>query len=312
MAKRPHGSGRVFQRGQIWWYRYYYQGKPIDESSKSTRKSEAERLLKIRLGEKASGTAPTPGSVTIAEICALVINDYEITKKRSLKDVVYRVDKHLKPMIGSLRASTFGGSQIGRYVAERRTAGAEDSTINRELSIVRRGYTLALRERPPLLMVAPYIPKLEEDNTRQGFLEEADYERVLAAMPHQLKALFVCAYHEGMRLGELRRLEWDWVDMEAETIRIPRKAAKTKQPRTVPIYGDMKPYIEAQLKERNEKYPVAHMCFSTWASRSARRHAAGSKRLQGGAAKSTKARSEAIGNTKYGTRGFIAAIGDGD
>src|ERR1019366_8036790 len=43
---------------------------------------------------------------------------------------------------------------------------------------------------------------LEEDNVRQGFLEQDQYERLLEELPANLKALFVCGYHTGARKNE--------------------------------------------------------------------------------------------------------------
>jgi integrase len=123
-------------------------------------------------------------------------------------------------------------------------------SINRELAIIRRGFSLALREDPPLIRKAPYIPKLEEDNARQGFVEQAEYLVIRAAMPDHLKALFVVGYHVGNRLGELRKLRWDQVDLAAGEIRIERKQAKGKKPRAIPIYGDMVEWLEWQWERR--------------------------------------------------------------
>ena len=65
------------------------------------------------------------------------------------------------------------------FIEERQKAGAENATINRELAIVRRAFALAMREDPPLVRKLPYIPQLEEDNVRQGFLEHEGYEQLL-------------------------------------------------------------------------------------------------------------------------------------
>lgn len=189
-------------------------------------------------------------------------SDYQITRKRSLADVTYRIEKSLGPMIGHIPAGKFGSEQVRDYIALRRKTGVTDSTINRELSIVRRGFTLALRERPPLLTIAPYIQKMDETgNERQGFLEYEDYRKVLSHMPEQLKALFVVGYHTGMRLGELRKLQWDWVDLISEEIRIPAKFTKTKQPRVVPIYGEMSSWLQMQDSIRRDKWPECKFVF---------------------------------------------------
>ncbi len=50
-------TGEVIE-GQVWWLKYYRHGKPYRESSKTTEKGKAERLLKKREGEIAEGKLP--------------------------------------------------------------------------------------------------------------------------------------------------------------------------------------------------------------------------------------------------------------
>ena len=109
---------------------------------------------------------------------------------------------------------------------------------------------MALREDPPLVRRAPYIAKLEEDNVRQGFFEQAHYLLLRAAMLDHLKCPIVVGYHCGNRLGEIRRLRWDQLDLEAGEIRIEKRQAKDKKPRTIPIYGDMAEWLEWEAKRR--------------------------------------------------------------
>jgi integrase len=117
---------------------------------------------------------------------------------------------------------------------------------------VRRSFSLALREDPPLVQRAPYIPKLEEDNVRQGFIEQGQYLMLREELPDHLKALLVVGYHCGNRLGELRKLRWSQVDLDACEIRILKGQAKSKKPRTLPIYGDMVDYLKWQATKRVE------------------------------------------------------------
>jgi hypothetical protein len=55
---------------------------------------------------------------------------------------------------------------------------------------VRRGFKLGAQEDPPLVSRQPAISMLAEDNVRQGFLEQDQYERLLEELPKNLKALF--------------------------------------------------------------------------------------------------------------------------
>jgi integrase len=60
---------------------------------------------------------------------------------------------------------------------------------------------------------------LEQDNVRNGFIEQSDYERLRAKLPEYLVPLLVVGYHVGCRLGELLKLQWEQVDFKASQIR---------------------------------------------------------------------------------------------
>ena len=248
MAKRrTRGCGSVFRVGRIWYIQYYDHGRKISESSHFTDRQQAEELLKQRMGDIAAGRDVSPNKATVADLCSLVLADYRLRKRRDLKHLEWRYKAHVEPALGSVQASRLTAAQIRAYVEERRKADASDATVNRELAVLRRAFTLAMREDPPLVRRAPYIPKLEEDNARQGFLDPEQYEKLLEELPLPLKALFVCGYHTGARKGELRKIRWEQqVDFEAAVIRLSAGQTKGKKPRTLPIYGDMERWLKSQ------------------------------------------------------------------
>jgi integrase len=250
MAKRrTRGCGSVFQVGRIWYIQYYNHGRKVSESSHFTDRQQAEDLLKERMGDIAAGRDVSPNKATVADLCALVLADYRLRKRRDLKTVEWRYNAHLKPALGSVQAARLKNAQIRAYIEERRASSASDATINRELAIVRRAFMLAKREEPPLVARTPYIPKLEEDNARQGFLEPEQYEELLEKLPENLKALYVCGYHVGARKGELLKIQWPQVDFDAGIIRLTAGQTKGKKPRCLPIYGDMERWLKFQQKE---------------------------------------------------------------
>jgi integrase len=245
-AVHKRGTGTIYRRGRIWWIQYFVRGQIIPESSGSTERADAENLLKQRIGEVAAGRRVGPERATVADLCQLVIEDNQIRKLRDAQHVEWRYKAHIEPLLGSLLASRFGSAQLRQYVAKRRQAGASDATINRELAILHRGFRLGLQDDPPLVQRVPAIPLLEEDNVRQGFLEQEQYEHLLEELPVSLKALFVCGYHTGARKNELRRIQWPQVDFESCLIRLSAGQTKGKRARTLPIYGDMRRWLERQ------------------------------------------------------------------
>jgi hypothetical protein len=95
MARR---QPKPYLRGSIWWIKFYKNGQPIRESSYSTDEAKARSLLKVRLGQVESGEyrGPTQSRVLVAALLDLVVDDYKISKKRSLDDLEYRIDKNLR------------------------------------------------------------------------------------------------------------------------------------------------------------------------------------------------------------------------
>src|SRR5215217_5477367 len=52
--------GMTYQRGAVWWVKYYRNGRPIRESSHSSKESDAITLLKLREGDIAHGLPVNP------------------------------------------------------------------------------------------------------------------------------------------------------------------------------------------------------------------------------------------------------------
>jgi integrase len=259
---RPRGTGSKRLRGKTWWVRYSHHGKLIEESTESPDERDADKLLRRRLGEMESAGRPSRNQkTTVADLLALVFADYDQRKLRSSKMTRQRAEAHITPELGHIPAATFTTATAKKYISFRRSESASDATINRELSILRRAFTLAAQEDPPLITRPPHIPKLAEDNAREGFVDHEEYPKLLAELPPRLKCLLVVAYHLGLRLGELRKLTWAQVDLAGGVIKLPGRSTKSKKPRSAPIYGDMRPYLDMQKSERDAKWPDCPWVF---------------------------------------------------
>ncbi len=49
-----------YKRGEVFWIKYYSSGRPIRESTGTTKQKEAERFLKDREGRVAMGAPILP------------------------------------------------------------------------------------------------------------------------------------------------------------------------------------------------------------------------------------------------------------
>jgi hypothetical protein len=114
MAGHRRGDGTVYlPKGRsIWKFSYFVNGRRIIVSSGSTDEAEARRQLRVKVGEKAAGRAVMPGRATVADLCALVIDDYRIRELRDAKAVTWRYKAHIERLLGHLPASRFGSAQV--------------------------------------------------------------------------------------------------------------------------------------------------------------------------------------------------------
>jgi integrase len=267
--------GELKRRGQIWWIRYYKNGRRHEESSGSTKEGEAKSLLRLREGDIERGVAITPkvGRIRFDEAVADVLNDYRTNRKRSLDDVERRIEKHLKPFFGNRRMASVTTADIREYIAsrqkettvarkaysftardgtarhvpeQRRTiTGVSNGEINRELTALKRMFNLAIQAGK--LLQKPHIPLLKEDNVRVGFFERDQFLAVLARLPDPVQPAATFAYITGWRIdSEVLSLEWRQVDFGAGEVRLDPGKTKNGEGRTFPMTRDLRELLEAQ------------------------------------------------------------------
>jgi len=98
--------GSLYQRGTVWWLKYHHNGKPIRESSGSTKKMVAKRLLQQREAEIAQGKIPGIyfDRISFDELAEDFLRDYRKNEKKSLDRAENAVD-HLTDYFKGMRAT---------------------------------------------------------------------------------------------------------------------------------------------------------------------------------------------------------------
>ena len=195
--------GHLFKRGNVYWIKYYRNGKPYRESTKSKKEADAKRLLKRREGEISEGKLPGVyfDRVRFDELADGFLADYRINGKKSLVRAERSVE-HLKTFLRRGFASpTSPRPAIQKYIEKRREQKAANATINRELAALKRMLNLGARQTPPKVDRVPYIPMLREDNVRKGFFEHAEFLALRDALPDHLKGFVTFGYKTGWRFS---------------------------------------------------------------------------------------------------------------
>ncbi len=244
-AKAHTCPGCAAQFTGPFWVKYYRNGRPIRESTETTKETEAKAFLKRREGDIASGRPVNPkaGKIRVEELLDDLVTDYKANDRKSL-DGVTRIVARLKNAFGHRRAHELRTADIQQYVVDRQTAprpdeeGAENATINRELAALKRAFNLALKGEK--ILRKPYIPMLEEHNTRTGFLGEIEYLALRDALPAPLNHVLAFAYVYGWRKSEILALTWDRVDLTAGTVRLDPDTTKNDEGRLVVLTGELR------------------------------------------------------------------------
>jgi integrase len=263
MSKRKPKLGSIYQRGEIYWIKYYRNGQCFRESSHSDSYTEAERLLKRRNGEIVTGrfAGLAPERVRLRDLFDDLVEDYRMNGLASLVQLESRLKKHLRPEFDDLRAAELSSNHIKRYQTRRRADGAANATINRELETVVRAFRLASKCDPPKVGRVVHVPMLREDNVRTNFLDDQGYLRLRQELPEYLKPLLVVGYHVGCRLGELKRLKWPQVDLDQGLITLLPGSTKNKKGRKLPIYGEMPQWLVMGKQIRDTRFPACQYVF---------------------------------------------------
>jgi integrase len=242
--KQPDGS---IVEEQIWWVKYYQNGRPVRESTGTAKAKEADQFLKKREGAVATGQPilPRADRIRYEEGAADLRRHYEATGERDLAEYDRRV-AHLTRAFAGRRIAQLGQVDVDAYVLRRRGEGVVGSTIRRELGTLTKLLRLAYQNGK--LLRLPILRKPKEGPPREGFFERDQYEAVRRRLPEDLQVAVTLAYTYGWRMqSEVLVLERRQLDLEAGTVRLDPGSTKNDEGRIIYLTPECKVLLAAQV-----------------------------------------------------------------
>ena len=207
--------GCLYRRGKIWWMAYMVDGKQHCESSGTTNKRVAERILNLRMAEIIEGRYRLPKSnpPRLDEWAAQFLDTISHPNtKRTYSSCI----QMLLNFFGDARLSQITPDRIEDFKLSRRRDGTGPASINRNLAVLRQMMKLAARQR--LIARTPFqdVDFCEERSCRRQphILKFEDQKTLLSAAPPLLRTVIVLLTESGLRVGrEALPLKWDDVDL---------------------------------------------------------------------------------------------------
>lgn len=241
--RRTRGSGSLFRKGTSrTWVIQYYKDDPargkrirVREYTGLSSRDDAQKLLNTRLYQVDRGELfeTRKQAVRIADLFtdlkAHTLNNSG--SKRGANNVDWRW-KHLQALFANMLAANLRTDDLIHYTRQRQEQGAANATINRELATLR--CALNLGKRSSKVRLVPYFPMLKENNVRRGFVEDADFAKMIAgATELWVRTFLEMAYTYGWRVSELLGLRVRSVSIPNRTVRLDTGTTKNGEGREV-------------------------------------------------------------------------------
>jgi integrase len=241
----------IYKRGNVYWIDYYDPNRTrVQESSQSPTRRDAEALLTIRRSEILRGIYKQPVKITFGQFGERYMEHAKANKRSWLRDE--QMLKHLCEFFGKEKQLTeVTPVQIEGYKIQRQGKVA-DSTVNRELALLKRMFNLAITwDLYSGLNPVRKVKFFREFNNRLRILSPEEEERLLHNAIPYLQDLIRFALNTGLRVGEIFSLRWSHVDLPRGILAV--FASKTQTIREIPINSETRKVLEAwKLNKKSE------------------------------------------------------------
>ena len=104
------------------------------------------------------------------------------------------------------------------------------------------------------LFIVPHMEKLKEADPRKGFIGVREYDRLYILLPETLRPVLALGFYRGLRLGEIRQLQWHKVDFNTGVIRLLPSETKSGKGRTIPLNPELLNMLRVRQKHAKSTY----------------------------------------------------------
>lgn len=238
-------------------------GKRIRQPTGTSDLKEAKAIeAKLRLEAFQAKQWGKQPSRTFDELMLAYLKATE-DEKRSAERDKYSA-KHLYQFFTGHQLEMLKGSDIRAYIVARKSEGAAQGTVNREIGLFSSAINYARNEWDWDIPNPVMGKRLREPEGRIRWLTKEEAGRLTKAAETDPRAthlpdLIRLAVNTGMRKGEMLELEWQRVDLKANLVHLNAEHTKAGKRRSVPLNDEAR----AALLNR-ARFRAIHCPDSPW------------------------------------------------
>lgn len=255
----------IYQRGGIWYIKYFVGRRRVYRSLRTTSRREAE-TAKRQVEAKLALASPTPRGARTDTTLAQAWKWWQAWAETRIAPATvegyhYAVQAWESVYAGR-RIASIKPADVQHYQERRLADGRSAKTANNELIALRAIVNRAAREqwyggRNPFAG----FTRLPREQRRPRWLSVEEMDRVLdaAELYSRSMLLFValCTF-AGLRKGEAVAARWEWLDWDAGLLHVQQDngfATKSRRERTIPLHSRLREILMPY--RQGEGYVVA-------------------------------------------------------
>jgi integrase len=250
----------IFPRGKIYWYKFYFAGQLIRESSKSTSKTVAKNAENQRRRELEQGfnNVQTRREIRIRQLRDVAedyLGDYRL-RFRGVTFAEYAIG-HVVRHLGEKLLIDIDETTVQAYQTARLKEDASPKSINEEVRFLltmmgESGDVIRIRLRKKKKLKLPTRRKIGKAYEPEETQRMGDVSRN-SRSPH-IRLALTLALNAGMRDAEIKSLTWGQIHLDKGYLQVGKSKTAAGEGRTIPINSVLRQAILEHRVQYEKKF----------------------------------------------------------
>jgi len=148
---------------------------------------------------------------------------------------------------------------VQRFMAKRQKEGVSSTTLSLDVKILRAALNRARKQGVLQTNPAEAVDLPENNSIERGTFSSAEVKLLVdQAKSSEWETVIMFGYYTGARLGDCTKMEWDNVDLVAQTMKFLE--TKTKKWSVLPLHPDLQHHLsKLTTSDKPKKFITPHM-----------------------------------------------------